>query len=613
MCSTIVFVERVKANGIEGPTRRFASVAKWAREAGHRIEVIHEPCLGESSTDVPILTALNRAEATIALVASYRLAQTLIRLQPDIVIAPLREGIAQSALMARACGEGLTTTRFALWHDGLTKSAFLAGDGLTDDLASLLCDAMERQCLALADMVVLPDTYMTDDTWTTCTQERQVAALDPEVTPSAGRPHCAVQEIVFVGAVLRSSGVIEFIEAIERLAADGSLRDLKITFLGPARDFAHGISKQWLGQRASNWAFPFAVVSTCDRSGIEEYIKRPGRLAVSLSDDPGELSFIRTCSFSHVLIPRRLGMDGSLVPALVHNVRKFLEGSRPDQTAKSALFGSWERIIARLAERNVIFASSPVPPVTVCILHYNRVEFLARALASVPSSLYGHPVSIIVIDNASTIPNVEAEIRAAGNNRADLRIISLAAPLAQATAYNLGLAAADTEVVMFLDDDNFFAPDGVERLATAIVAGEWDIAVTSLDIFDGEHDLKSSSGTLLFLGTAHSVGLFFNAFGDTAMAVRRGRFLALGGFHDLGYNYPSFDWVSLAGAQANGLRIGALQKPAVRYRRDTDRSDQQWIKTDEEGSRSLVFSVYKGAYDADLVARYAQRIHMRDL
>ena len=61
---------------------------------------------------------------------------------------------------------------------------------------------------------------------------------------------------------------------------------------------------------------------------------------------------------------------------------------------------------------------------------------------------------------------------------------------------------------------------------------------------------------MIFLGAAHSAGLFFNAFGDTSMAVRREAFAACGGFHDLGYSYPRFDWVTLAKAQSAGLRIG---------------------------------------------------------
>jgi hypothetical protein len=133
-------------------------------------------------------------------------------------------------------------------------------------------------------------------------------------------------------------------------------------------------------------------------------------------------------------------------------------------------------------------------------------------------------------------------------------------------------------------------------------------------VFDGGSAVDApTAGRLLFLGMAHSAGLFFNAFGDTAMAVRRHRFLELGGFHDPGHAYPSLDWVTLAKAQARGFRIGALQSPAMRYRRDTVRADRAPHKFDQEGVRALVLEAFGDKIDGELVARYAQMLHLADL
>ena len=62
-----------------------------------------------------------------------------------------------------------------------------------------------------------------------------------------------------------------------------------------------------------------------------------------------------------------------------------------------------------------------------------------------------------------------------------------------------------------------------------------------------------------------------------------------------------------------GLRIGALQWPAVRYRRNTVRADNQAIKLDEAGARALVFEACGNSIDAHLVARYAQKLLLQDL
>jgi hypothetical protein len=89
--------------------------------------------------------------------------------------------------------------------------------------------------------------------------------------------------------------------------------------------------------------------------------------------------------------------------------------------------------------------------------------------------------------------------------------------------------------------------------------------------------------------------------------------MKLGGFHDPGYDYPCLDWVTLAKAQAAGLRIGTLQWPAVRYRRDIARANMAAHKLDQEGARALVFEVYGDAFDARLVARYAQVLQLAEL
>ena len=276
----------------------------------------------------------------------------------------------------------------------------------------------------------------------------------------------------------------------------------------------------------------------------------------------------------------------------------------------------WGRLVNELTERpfRPAFQAPPARGITVCIVHFNRVMQLARALASIPDTVDGAPVEIIVLDNASAHPSIEEEIRSQAGERPHLRIIRLAKAVPQATALNMGLAQARFETVLFLDDDNYYLPSGVERLARAVANGGFDIVVTALDLFDdGASEQASSTGRLVFLGQAHSAGLFFNAFGDTAMAVRRDTFLGSGGFRDPGYDYPSLDWVTLAKSQAAGLRIGALQSPAVRYHRDIVRADMAANKLDQEGARLFVFEAYAGSFDAELMARYAQNLQFEEL
>ena len=122
--------------------------------------------------------------------------------------------------------------------------------------------------------------------------------------------------------------------------------------------------------------------------------------------------------------------------------------------------------------------------VTVCVLHHNRLGKLAELLASIPQTIDGNPVEVVIIDNASSMADARKEILAIAGERPLVRIIALAEPLPPAAAHNRGLAEARFETVLFSDDDNIFMPDGVQRLAHAVAQSEFDIVVSALDVFD---------------------------------------------------------------------------------------------------------------------------------
>lgn len=611
----LTLVDASPSDGWRGPSSLFQEGARVLSAQGHDVQSIDDTTIANLQQDLPLLTGLNRAVAVRPMIDSHRLAHELARRPPDVMIAPLRGGIAQAALMARSCGEAFAGTRIVLWGNQPSRDHFLASDAMASDLSPLIADAMERQCLALADALILPDEMAGMPSF---------PGLDLRL-PILPRPRMAgatttadnrtqIREIVFMGAFQRSTGAGEFIEAMERLARAGLLGDKLVTFLGPMTDSAYGLSKEWLGQKAAAWPFRFRVVEETERKRALRYASEPGRLVVGLFPDSDDLHALRACNRDHVALAARPMSDPSLAGRLVDAIAIALEGNgtadrRQDET-------DWPTLLAQVTGLDISPQRSGTDSVTVCVLHYNRLGFLRQALASIPRSIDGHEVEILVIDNASPIPEVERAIREVAGDRAGLRVLALAAPLPQTVAYNRGMAEARSEIVVFLDDDNLFLAGGLERLAHAASTGAHDIVVTSLDVFDdGEGDPRSiaSAGRLLFLGAAHSAGLFFNAFGDTAMAVRRTSFTAFGGFHELGYDYPSLDWVTLAKAQGAGLRIGALQWPAVRYRRNTVRADIQSIKLDEAGARALVFEACRDSIDTRLVARHAQKLQLADL
>jgi hypothetical protein len=414
----------------------------------------------------------------------------------------------------------------------------------------------------------------------------------------------------------RRGALPEFIEAMVRLSRSGLMAERSVTFLGPVGSTSQGIGREWLGLRAGNWSFPFKVLALVDHEERLNYLASPQRLAVIVADDADELAFIEE---RHIALLRGSACRKPLLSRLDDALGAAL-GGRPAAALPQEHSGpsmDWPALVGKLAELPCAGPAHPVrleTGVTVCIVHHNRLKSLGDAITSIPHELDGHPVEILVLDNASDIPFVADEIRRMAGPRQHLRVIELETPIPQAAALNRGIREAQFETIMFLDDDNHFAADGVRRLARAIATGRLDIVVSALDIFDdGVPEPAPSMGRLIFLGAAHSAGLFFNAFGDTAMAVRRDSFRRSGGFQDPGYSYPCLDWVTLAKAQAMGLRIGALQWPAVRYRRNTVRADTVANKLDQEGARSLVFEAYGENLDGPLLARYAQKLHLQEV
>jgi hypothetical protein len=616
----IALIEALEADGWSGGAGRFEAVARCLSGEGHDIFVIDGTHAGDDpprARPMPtLLTGLNRALAAKPMIDSHRTAHRLAELEPDIIVGPLRGGLTQGALMARACGEAFADTRIALWCDQSSRARFLAGDNFSPPLAALLADALERQCLMLADALIVP-AGMNALAMPALDRDipRYVASLYARRSAEAGDGPPFIDEIVYIGPLRRSGGIVEFIEAIEALARKGDLGDRLVTFLGPVRDASTGIGRTWLGLRAAAWPFRFRVVEEGDRNRVRDHAKGVGRLAVGISDDADDIAFFEGCGPRSIALRPGRVKRVALAGRLEQSIRARLNGERPDSTrpdrAPHEGLEAWPELVANLRTTKRLRPAGG--PLSVCIVHYDRLPYLREALASIPFEVEGQAVEVIVIDNASPIPGIVEEIGKAAGKRPGLQVLTLSEPVSSAAAYNRCLVSASHPTVLFLDDDNAFVPDGVLRLTRALDAGNWDIVVSSLDVFDGNSAMDApSAGQLIFLGMAHSAGLFFNAFGDTAMAVRRDKFLELGGFHDPGHHYPSLDWVTLAKAQAQGFRIGALQWPAVRYRRDTARADLGPHKLDHEGARTLVLEAFGDRFDAELVARHAQMLHLAD-
>ena len=98
--------------------------------------------------------------------------------------------------------------------------------------------------------------------------------------------------------------------------------------------------------------------------------------------------------------------------------------------------------------------------VSVVIPTHNRADLLPRALESVLAQTYP-PLEIIVIDDASDDPQAYADVTALQDPR--VRFVRHARPLGPSGARNAGISLASGDVVAFLDDDDEWLPEKLEK------------------------------------------------------------------------------------------------------------------------------------------------------
>ena len=98
------------------------------------------------------------------------------------------------------------------------------------------------------------------------------------------------------------------------------------------------------------------------------------------------------------------------------------------------------------------------PLVSILINNYNYERFLSDAIDGALRQTYS-PVEVIVVDDGST-DNSRDVIASYGSN------ISFVFKNngGQASAFNTGIAASRGDIMCFLDADDFFYPEKVERV-----------------------------------------------------------------------------------------------------------------------------------------------------
>lgn len=165
---------------------------------------------------------------------------------------------------------------------------------------------------------------------------------------------------------------------------------------------------------------------------------------------------------------------------------------------------------------------------SVCVAAYNEEEHIGRLLASLREQTCP-PLEVIVADDGSR--DRTAEIAEAAGARV-LRLDHRGPPAARNAAARL----ARGEVLLILDADMHCAPEFVERIAAPIVEeGATGTFTRDLFIANTSNRWARAYATLRWSPPDRLLPADFPDRWDLFMAIRRDRFLAVGGYDDTGY------------------------------------------------------------------------------
>lgn len=127
--------------------------------------------------------------------------------------------------------------------------------------------------------------------------------------------------------------------------------------------------------------------------------------------------------------------------------------------------------------------------VSVIVPTYRRKASLYDALISIVQQTYKNVEIILVDDNADiewnyTVQKIVQEI-------SDCRINHLINKINQGSAKtrNLGIASASGEYITFLDDDDIYLPEKIEKQLAAMVSINADYGITDLELYNSFNQL----------------------------------------------------------------------------------------------------------------------------
>lgn len=242
--------------------------------------------------------------------------------------------------------------------------------------------------------------------------------------------------------------------------------------------------------------------------------------------------------------------------------------------------------------------------VTVLIPFHNRVEFIDQALISLTRQTVQGMKILIVNDCSETEKRngLGEIINRHTFSELDIEIVDSNFSLGAAGARNLGLSKVTTPFILFIDDDDVFAPNAVELCLEAQQRTNSDIVTMSFSYFEGTDypDFSQTPGMLIHFHSDQDwvSALSYNCIGGISALYRTEVILRYGGF-ECGPFAGEEDWQLLLKLSIAGCTAVNLPLPLLWYRNTPFSLSKKMLHFD---SRHQLFKLYEKVLPRQLMA-----------
>jgi glycosyltransferase involved in cell wall biosynthesis len=197
------------------------------------------------------------------------------------------------------------------------------------------------------------------------------------------------------------------------------------------------------------------------------------------------------------------------------------------------------------------------PKVSVVIPTYNRAHVVGRAIGSVLAQTY-QDFEVIVVDDAST-DDTEEVVKRFNDSR--IRYLRHEKNLGGAVARNTGIKAAHGEYLAFLDSDDEWLPEKLERQMETLqdLPGNWAGVCCGFWLIDGEHVKESIPDWPRSIFDKLLVTCFLN--GGSTLVARTEVINSIGGFDERLPRHQDWD---LLLRLAEKYELAIVKTPLVR-------------------------------------------------